>query len=151
MPDPRTSAAASELRTLVRTEADRLARLSEAQASRPRAPGKWSPKEVLGHLIDSAANNHQRFVRMQLRDHLELPGYEQDAWVRLAGYADRPWADLVALWDQYNRGLAHLIGRVDPGALAHTWTSPEGERVDLAWVVRDYLSHLRHHLAQIPG
>jgi hypothetical protein len=146
-----TTAAANQLDGILRTEPTRLRRLAEAIASAPRAPGKWSPKQVLGHLIDSAANNHQRFVRMQLQPHLELPGYAQDDWVRLGGYQDRPWADVVALWEQYNRALAHILRRVDPRALGHTWTTSEGERVDLAFLAPDYVAHLRHHLAQIPG
>jgi hypothetical protein len=145
------AAAATHLEALLGVEVPRLSRLSEADASRPRAPGKWSPKEVVGHLLDSAANNHQRFVRLQLQPRLDLPGYEQDAWVRLGGYRDRPWSELVQHWHLYNRGLAHVIRRADPRALGHTWTAPGREPVSLAWLVDDYLRHLRHHLAQIPG
>lgn len=80
-----------------------LLAVGEARAGAPRAPGKWSPKQVLGHLIDSAANNTQRVVRAQIPEHLEggalhLPGYAQDAWVETQGHAERPWQQLIELW-----------------------------------------------------
>jgi hypothetical protein len=111
-------------------------------------PGKWSKKEILGHLVDSAANNHQRFVRMQLSAQLELPGYQQEEWVRLQHYHDRSWSDIVDLWLLYNRHLATVIRFVDPSTLSNKWLSPYGE-VDLEYVIRDYVVHMQHHLDQI--
>ena len=127
----------------------RLKEMGEGAASRKPAPDKWSPKETIGHLIDSAANNHQRFVRMQMEKHLELAGYDGDAWVRVERYQDRTWLDLIALWESYNRHLAHLIRTVDPLAPRNTWRSPDGEIVDLEFVMRDYVVHMQHHLDQI--
>jgi len=130
--------------------AGKLRGIDEHAASQHPAPGKWSAKETIGHLIDSAANNHQRFVRLQMLDQLELPGYDGDAWVRLEQYQNRPWLDLVSLWEGYNRHLAHVIRCVDPGALKHTWNSPDGV-VDLEFIIRDYVVHMQHHLDQIQG
>ena len=130
--------------------AERLKKIDEDAASRRPAPGKWSAKETIGHLIDSAANNHQRFVRMQMRPHLELEGYDGDKWVRFERYQDRSWVDIVTLWESYNRHLAHVIRHVDPSTLKHTWQSPEGQIVDLEFVIRDYVVHMQHHLDQIP-
>ena len=87
----------------------RLADISEADASHPPAPGRWSKKEILGHLIDSAANNHQRFVRAQLAPSVVDPSYQQEQWVATQGYAAEPWPDLVNLWLLYNRHLLHII------------------------------------------
>jgi len=129
--------------------APKLKTISEQIASRRPGPGKWSVKDTIGHLIDSAANNHQRFVRMQMHKHLELEGYDGDEWVRLQGYAERPWLEVVNLWESYNRHLAHVIRHVDPTALKHTWRSPEGQIVDLEFVIRDYVTHMQHHLDQI--
>lgn len=123
--------------------------LDEQTASRPFGPDRWSAKQTIGHLIDSAANNHQRFVRLQIEKHLELPGYDGDAWVRIEKYQDRPWLELVSLWEAYNRHLVHVIRNLDPASLTHTWRSPEGDLVDLEFIVRDYVVHMQHHLDQV--
>jgi len=126
-----------------------LSAIAEDAAGRPRAPGKWSPKQVLGHLIDSAVNNQHRFVRAQLAAPLVFPGYEQEGWVAVQGYQDRPWADLTALWAALNRHLAHVIARIDPRSLEADCTIGSGGPVTLRFVAEDYVRHLRHHLAQI--
>lgn len=140
---------ARELQHLTELSARMLA-IDEAAAGTKTAAGGWSKKEILGHLIDSAANNHQRFVRLQIESTLTLPGYRQPEWVRLQNYQGRPWRDLVEMWSVYNRHLAHVIAHLDPSALGHTWHGPDGD-VDLAFIATDYLVHLRHHMAQILG
>ncbi len=128
---------------------ENLRQIDNRSASVRPAPGKWSKKEILGHLIDSATNNHQRFVRMQLTAHLELPGYDQEEWVRLQHYQDRPWREIIDMWQVYNTQLVEVIRNIDPKALRNTWRAPDGKDVDLEFVVRDYLVHMRHHLDQI--
>jgi hypothetical protein len=86
---------------------------------------------------------------MPLQPHLEFPGYAQDAWVRVSGHQDRPWLELVSVWEACNRQVAAVLRHVDPSTLRNTWTDPEGRRVDLEFVARDYVVHLRHHLEQI--
>src|SRR5215208_6541040 len=98
-----------DLRSTLTSESARLLAMSESDASRHPAPGKWSPKEVIGHLIDSAANNHTRFIRAQNTDDMVFPGYDQEAWVRLQRYNDRPWSELVSLWHTYNTHIASVI------------------------------------------
>jgi hypothetical protein len=129
--------------------ADRLHLIEEAAASRRPGPGKWSKKEILGHLIDSAANNHQRFVRLQLTPSIDLSGYDGDEWVRIQGYQDRPWSDIIELWRRYNTQLASVIRHVNSEALRHVWHTPDGKDLDLEFIMRDYVVHLRHHLDQI--
>src|SRR6202142_4410062 len=97
--------------------ADKLRGIDEARASVRPAPDKWSIKEILGHLVDSAANNHQRFVRLQLSERIDLPGYDGDAWVRVQRYQDRSWREIIDLWQTYNTQLAAVIRHVDPKAL----------------------------------
>ncbi len=128
-----------------------LLEVDEETASGKPAPGKWSPKEIIGHLIDSAANNHHRFVRLQHEQQLEFPGYEQDEWVRIQHYKDRDWKELVILWATYNRHLLHVIRHVDPACLERTWTVGEGtdESPTLRFLMEDYFDHMRHHLSQI--
>src|SRR5262245_19585323 len=129
--------------------ADRLHHIDDATASHRPAPGKWSKKEILGHLIDSAANNHQRFVRLQLSSRIDLPGYDGDEWVRVQAYQDRPWPEIIELWRRYNLQLASVIRHVNPDALRHVWHTPNGTDLDLEFIMRDYVVHLLHHLDQI--
>ena len=125
-----------------------LSAISDEAASTKPAPNKWSRKEILGHLIDSAANNHQRFMRLQLQAEISLPGYDQDDWVRLNRYQQRTWNEIVTLWSAYNRHLASVIESLDDSALGHVWHSPDGD-VTLEFIANDYVRHLEHHLAQI--
>jgi len=139
---------------------ERLLQISEEQSAIARTPEKWSAKEIVGHLIDSAANNHQRFVRAQFTDDLIFPGYEQAEWVRTQRYGDRPWVQLVALWRQYNLHLAHIMSAIPAEVRTKSrtrhnlhqlaWrTVPESEPVTLEYFMRDYVGHLQHHLDQI--
>lgn len=130
--------AAAELRTID----DRIA------ASKPK-PDVWSVKEILGHLIDSAANNHQRFVRAQQTTELVFPEYQQDAWVRSQDYQARPWLQLIDLWVLYNHHLAHVIRRMPASAAEVPCRIGAADAVSLSFLVEDYLVHLRHHLKQI--
>ena len=125
-----------------------LAADARAAARRPDAQ-TWSPKEVLGHLIDSAANNHQRFVRAQETDALTAPGYEQNHWVRSQGYQDADWPHLVALWTHLNLHLADVIARIPPGKYAVPCVIGGSDPVPLEFVIVDYLRHVEHHMAQI--
>ena len=143
-------AVAEELKSIL-DAAGNLRRIDEQTASIRPAPGKWSKKEILGHLIDSAANNHQRFVRLQLAPRLELPGYDGDAWVSLQRYQQRPWKEIIDLWLIYNTQLAEVIRYVSPQALRNIWRAPDGKDVDLEFIIRDYLVHMQHHLDQILG
>ena len=125
-----------------------LAADGRAAARRPDAQ-TWSPKEVLGHLIDSAANNHQRFVRAQETDALTVPGYEQNHWVRSQGYQEADWPRLIALWTHLNLHLADVIDRIPSGKYGVPCTIGGSAPVTLEFVIVDYLSHLKHHIAQI--
>jgi hypothetical protein len=127
-----------------------LLAISEEAAGKRAGPEKWSRKEILGHLIDSASNNHQRFVRLQSEEILAMPPYQQNHWVGAQNYHGRGWSELVEFWLAYNRHLAHVIRHVDAKAAGHIWRAP-GKDYSLAFLIEDYLSHLRHHLAQILG
>jgi hypothetical protein len=142
---------AQTLRTHVEEAARRLRGLAEADITRDRGPGKWTKKEILGHLIDSAANNHQRFVRAQFVSEFLGPGYDQRAWVSLHRYRDRPWEELLDLWVALNRHVAAVIASVPAEKLQTPCTIGEHEPLALEWWMRDYLRHVKHHLAQILG
>lgn len=140
---------ANDLLQAVDAALSMLRSLPEGESERPRAPGKWSAKQVIGHLIDSASNNHQRFVRAQQESALIFPGYDQDHWVGCQDYAGRPWQDLTALWAAYNRHLAHVIARIPEHFADVRCTIGGGAPVTLAYLAQDYVVHLRHHLTQI--
>ena len=131
----------------------------EANRRRP-APGKWSPREIIGHLVDSASNNHQRFVRARWQEDLIFAGYAQDDWVEAQRYQEAPWEDLVALWGSFNRHLARVMAatpeavRTKPHRRHNlnriAWETREAdEQATLDDFMRDYVAHLKHHLAQI--
>ena len=111
----------------------------------------WSIKEITGHLIDSASNNHQRFVRLQLLELLTFPDYGQDNihWVRIQNYQNRTWDELLGLWRHYNIQLAYIIRSVDPSCLNHVWQLDAENKVTLFDLIADYLRHLEVHLDQI--
>jgi probable phosphoglycerate mutase len=140
---------AAELREAIHAGAARMRGVSDIAAAIRPAAGKWSRKEILGHLIDSAANNHQRFIRAQEQQPLVFPAYDGASWVRTQHYAERGWNDLVVLWESYNRHLAHIIGRI-PDALGGVECRIGGnDPVTLGFLARDYVAHLRHHLDQL--
>ena len=137
-----------------------LLAFSETEAARRPAPGKWSRKEIIGHLIDSACNNHGRFVRAQLQEDLVFPGYEQDDWVRVQRYQECTWPDLVRLWQAYNHHILAVMATADMAALLRPRTRHNLDRlawkpvsasapVTLDFFMRDYVEHLKHHLRQI--
>jgi hypothetical protein len=134
---------------LVEVAEPKLRALSEVESARPTLSGGWSRKQVIGHLIDSASNNHQRFVRAALQPALDFPGYDQDGGVRLQDPQSADWLLLVQLWAAYNRYLAHVISQVP----VTKWETPcrigSAKPVTLAFLVTDYYRHLTHHLAQI--
>lgn len=132
-------------------EHDKLRAMKEQDAIKPLSEGKWSKKEILGHLIDSASNNHQRFVRAQLEDSLDFPGYTQTVWVEAQNYADESWTLLVDLWCAYNLHLAHIIANIPPEKLDIVCRIGGGDPVRLEDLIAEYVKHLEHHLKQIDG
>jgi hypothetical protein len=135
------------LRRLLIEVPPRLERLPDP-GLRP-APDKWSPKEELGHLLDSAANNHQRIVRVQMEDGLAMPSYEQEKWVRLHTYQQRDWYELVQLWTALNHQLLAAAQAVPDSAWSHTCTIAGSKPLTLKFVFEDYLDHMLHHLQHI--
>jgi hypothetical protein len=137
------------LREVLGTVPARLEGLSREKVEVRPSPGKWSPKEELGHLIDSAANNHQRIVRAQMERGLALPRYEQERWVAIHRYQDRDWDELIELWQAFNRQLIAAAEAVPASAWVNTLTIGGGEPVTLQFVFDDYLTHMVHHLNHI--
>jgi hypothetical protein len=136
------------LATVASAEAG-LRNITDVDSTKPVLPGGWSHKQLLGHLVDSASNNHQRFVRAALEDSLSFPAYEQDAWSRVQCVQDAEWPTLVALWASYNRYLAHVIAHLPNAKLDAACKIGSNNPVSLRFLAEDYLRHLHHHLRQI--
>jgi hypothetical protein len=136
----------ARLEAVLRTAMPWLVTISEAEASVPEREGKWSAKQVMGHLIDSAVNNLGRIVRLQIEPGQSLPGYEQMAWVRLQYYAEREWAQVLALWFALNEHVAWTIGHVERTRLVNRGTVA-GEPLTLGFLIEDYVAHMEHHLS----
>lgn len=128
-----------------------LARLTNADTSVRPSFKKWSKKEILGHLLDSASNNHQRFVRAPLQGELTFPGYDQEKLVDLQKFSEMDWSFLVDLWASYNRLLAHVLSVLPAKAAEVTCSIGENPPATLEWIAQDYVAHLKHHLNQILG
>ena len=149
-----------DFRNTIVSATARLRNIPEAQSGQKKSPDDWSAKETIGHLVDSAANNHQRFVRAQFTDDLVFPGYEQDQWVSSQKYRDESWSELIQFWSSYNLHLIHVASAIPEDVLTkprshHTLDQIAFNLVDkndpatLEYLIRDYLDHLRHHLDQI--
>ena len=150
----------NDFRQTIEAASNQLLTISPEHSQLPRADGKWSPKEIIGHLIDSASNNHQRFVRAQFTDDLVFAGYEQEGWVRVQDYQGENWMELVQLWKLYNQHILRVMSLVPEEARMklrykhnlHQIAADnlsENEPVTLDWFMRDYVEHLKKHLSQI--
>ncbi len=113
-------------------------------------PNVWSGKEILGHLIDSAMHNHERFVGLGTGEKLEFPGDNQDSWVSFQHWQERDWLEIVGLWKSYNLHLAWLIEHLPDDVLERkAIVFLSRKTITLGWLIKHYLEHLEHHLKQI--
>ena len=118
----------------------------ETFSSRPK-PGKWSKKEIIGHLIDSATNNHQRFVRGQFETRPAIT-YDQDNWNEFNFYHQIPGQQIIAFWTTYNRQLIHLIRHIPNENLERECLIGD-KLLTLDFLINDYVEHMEHHLRQV--
>jgi hypothetical protein len=142
-------ALSTELLKLVDAATPVLAQVEDSQSTEPVLAGGWSRKQLLGHLIDSASNNHQRFVRASLQDALNFPGYDQNGNVRAQHFQQAAWQQLVMLWSAYNQFLAHVIAHLPEKKLKTACRIGADNPVTLEFLATDYVAHLSHHLSQM--
>jgi DinB superfamily len=136
-----------------RTELDEIHRalvnLPVELSDVPWREGGWTRKQIVGHLLDSAANNHQRFVRAAIEGRYAGPSYAQDAWVGAHGYRFQPWSRLLSWWKAEHEILIAVVENIPVGMLDAPCIVGDNEPVSLRFLIDDYLSHQRWHLRQI--
>ena len=151
---------AEDLVASVERTARELAAVSAGVARRRPAPDRWSVQEIIGHLVDSASNNHQRFVRARWQEDLVFPTYDQDAWVTAQRYDRAEWPALLELWRSFNLHIAHVMESTPDEVRLREHRRHNLDRVGwqpfaadepgtLDWFMRDYVGHLHHHLRQV--
>ena len=118
-------------------------------ADTPWREGGWTRKQILGHMLDSAANNHQRFIRASIDGSYIGPDYLQQAWVDAHGYADLPWPTLLQWWNTYHDLLCAVVDRIPEERLSASCRVGNDAPVTLDFLIRDYIAHQQHHLKQI--
>ena len=139
---------------------EQLSTLSATQVATRPAPDKWSPIEIIGHLIDSACNNHRRFVKAQWQEHMVFDGYQQAEWVDVQQYHAANWGLILDLWKNYNLHICQIMENTSPKKLEtpvkeHNLhliamrTVPKEKPVTLGYFMKDYIFHIEHHLKQI--
>jgi hypothetical protein len=123
--------------------------VSPTLANTPWRPGGWTRKQIVGHLLDSATNNRQRFVRAAIDGSYVGSGYAQDAWVIAHGYAEQHWDDLLLWWSAEHQMLMAVVDRIPEERFEAMCRVGDDEPVTLRFLIEDYVRHQQHHLAQI--
>lgn len=144
-----TTEAISRLAYLCNTIPSLLTQIPEDAFSWKPSPQKWSKKEIIGHLIDSAANNHHRMVRMQFEESFRITTYDQDNWNAFSYYNQIDSQQIITFWTVYNKQLLALMNRIPVELMRNEGYADEPERVTLAFLIEDYVQHMEHHLHQV--
>lgn len=138
---------AQALNDLLETIPQRLEKVA-TPGTQPE-PGKWSAKQELGHLLDSAINNHRRIVLTQLEDRPALSDYDGERWVEAQQYQNREWPDLIRQWQVLNEHLLMTVTSVQEADWSRMCTIGNSGPLTLRFVVDDYVKHMVHHLKHI--
>ena len=125
-----------------------LGQIPEEEFRKKPKPEKWSKLEILGHLIDSAANNHQRFIRIQFENDPKIV-YEQDECVKLNHYNELNKEHVIKFWALYNAHILEVIKRIPEANLSRTSYANGPVKLSLGWLINDYVIHLEYHMKQI--
>lgn len=136
-------------RTRLAAAEQKLQAISESTAGERYQQDSWTRKQVLGHLLDSAANNHVRFVVAGIQGQFGGPKYDQEGWVLAHNYANLPWTFLLEQWRVRNAMLAQVVVRIPEDKLSAECRIGDDAPVTLRFIIEDYLDHLDHHVADI--
>ena len=125
-----------------------LLSINEEDFSEKPSSTKWSKKEILGHLLDSATNNHQRFIRVQFEE-APLISYDQNQWNKHSYYNVLDSKELIIFWVTYNKHLVALLKNIPQKHFERFCATGKNEKVTLKFLIDDYVAHMEHHLKQI--
>ncbi len=150
----------SQLMELISSTTPQLMNLDASLQKKRPAPDKWSPQEILGHLIDSTYNNHRRFILASQQDDLIFDGYPQEHWVKAHQYNDYEWSALVTTWTTVNQHLAMAIKHLPEQIIRRPTTTHNFDKIgfrkmekgmpsSLDFLIEDYIIHVQHHLHQL--
>ncbi len=140
-----------ELRQIITEYAEKISSIPDAELTNKPLPHKWSKKEVVGHLIDSAQNNLRRFIAAQVASSPPHIVYDQDFWVESNNYAEANKEDIILLWRLINDRICSILaGMPERNYTKLCKTGDESSHLrSLAWLAADYVKHMKHHLNQI--
>jgi hypothetical protein len=122
--------------------------ISEERSRETIREGGWTRKEVLGHLLDSAANNHVRIAFAATTGSYQGPSYMQQEWVDLNGYREMEWQSLIADWRTLNERITRMVERIPSERMGANCQVGSDAPVTLGFLIDDYLDHLEHHIRQ---
>jgi hypothetical protein len=140
---------AKELDEIIEIFKNDFSGLDERITSLRISQDKWTLKEIIGHLIDSASNNHQRFVRFQLSEVLEFPDYKNDEWLRIQNHQNMNFSELLLLLYYFNKFMVNIILNIDEKCLKNKWNVLWDENstfITLEKLVVHYVNHIKTHL-----
>ena len=144
-----TSSSLSLLSHYVGTVPAKLRAIPEEIFSQKNSPDKWSYKEIMGHLIDSATNNHHRFIRAQFEENPKIL-YQQEKWNAHGYYQQLSREHVLSFWALYNQHIIEVISHTPTPFLERTCLMDDGQLYSIAWLFDDYVRHMEHHFRQIP-
>ena len=150
----------TDFKTAIHQHYEYLSNIPDHLITKKPAPDKWSIIEIIGHLIDSANNNHRRFTKAQWQENMVFNGYQQDNWVEKQAYQQADWQLILDLWKSYNLHICHIMEHTSEEQLKRVHTDhnlhqiamitvPKEEPVTLEYFMKDYIFHIEHHLKQI--
>lgn len=146
--------AAAELRLMVTTYSTAFTALQEEDFVSKPNPDKWSKKEIVGHLIDSAQNNLRRFIVGQYESVPPHIVYDQDFWVKVNNYQNMTSMDVIVSWMLVNFRICEVLENMPAENYSQQCNTGKGaeQLYSLEWLAQDYVRHMKHHINQIvPG
>jgi hypothetical protein len=125
-----------------------LGRLTEEQTRFRFGPAEWSIKELVGHLNDVERVFSYRLLRVSRNDKTPIPGFEQDDYVREAGFDEHPLKDLLQEFELLRRANILMINNMSEEAIQRIGTASNNP-VSARALIYMLVGHVDHHVASL--